>query len=81
MVTVDSSGQELGKLDVEEVMAMSAAGRYLAVLYADSLVIYTSDMTEYARLENTGDTRSVLAQRRFGGASGKSAGLAVSALK
>lgn len=63
VVTVDSSGQELGKLDVEEVMAMSAAGRYLAVLYADSLVIYTSDMTEYARLENTGDTRDVLLRK------------------
>ena len=63
VVTVDSSGQELGKLDVEEVMALSAAGRYLAVLYADSLVIYTSDMTEYARLENTGDTRDVLLRK------------------
>lgn len=37
----------------EEVLDLSAAGAYLAVLYSDSLVIYTSDLAEYARLEGT----------------------------
>jgi len=38
----------------EEILALSAKGDYLAVLYSDSLVIYTRDLTEYARLDDTG---------------------------
>ena len=34
-------------------MDLSAAGNYLAVLYSDSLVIYTRDLQEHARLDGT----------------------------
>lgn len=37
----------------EEVLDISAAGDYLAVLYDDALVIYTRDLQEYARLAET----------------------------
>ena len=30
-----------------------AAGEYLAVLYSDSMVLYTRDLQEHARLEGT----------------------------
>ncbi|MBR3640716.1 MAG: hypothetical protein IKN53_01650, partial [Oscillibacter sp.] len=46
IVTVDRAGQELGSLDVaEEIRAVSACGKYLAVLYADRLVVYRPDFT------------------------------------
>lgn len=54
LMTVGAEGETLGTLDVRrEVLDVSAAGRYLAVLYADSLTVYTSDFTEYATLSNT----------------------------
>lgn len=54
LMTFDLAGQPLATLEVtEEVLDLSAAGAYLAVLYSDSLVIYTSDLAEYARLEGT----------------------------
>lgn len=54
LLTVNAAGETLGALDVRrEVLDVSAAGRYLAVLYGDSLTVYTSDLTEYATLSNT----------------------------
>lgn len=54
LVTYSLEGEELASLEVaEEVLDLSAAGEYLAVLYSDSLVIYNRDLTEYARLEDT----------------------------
>ena len=54
LTTFDLEGQELASLELsEEVLDMSAAGNYLAVLYSDSLVIYTQDLQEHARLDGT----------------------------
>ena len=61
LVTVGTDGQELGSLDVQqEILGVSAAGRYLAVLYMDSLVIYNQQLQEYATLRGTDYARSVL---------------------
>lgn len=61
LVTVNSNGEELGSLDIhEEVLHISAAGRYLAVLYADRLVVYNPDLQTYAVLNGTDYARSVL---------------------
>lgn len=60
LVAVDKNGEELGSLDVrEEVLSISASGRYLAVLYADRLAVYNPDLQPYATLQGTGDAREV----------------------
>ncbi len=52
LVTVGTDGKELGSLDVNrEVLGLSAAGRYLAVLYIDSLVIYNENLEVYSSLK------------------------------
>ncbi len=54
LTTYDLLGQEIASVEIgEEVLDLSAAGDYLAVLYSNSLVIYTRDLTEYARLDST----------------------------
>ena len=61
LVTVAQDGSTLASLDTTgEVLSMSAVGRYIAVLYSDSLVIYTPQLEEYARLDGTEYARSVL---------------------
>ena len=61
LVTVDGGGRELGSLDVrEEVLSLSAAGRYVAVLYANRLAVYNQYLQEYAVLENTDSLRQVM---------------------
>ena len=61
LVTVDREGQETGSLEInEEILGISAAGRYLAVLYANRLVVYTPDLQVYATLNGTDYARSVL---------------------
>lgn len=47
LVTVDYDGQVLGTLELEEqVLSLSAAGRYVAVLTSNSLHLYTRDLRE-----------------------------------
>ena len=54
LTTFDLKGEEIASLEItEEILDMSAAGEYLAVLYSDSLVIYTRDLQEHARLDGT----------------------------
>ena len=61
LVTLGPDGTELGKLEVnQEVLDISAAGRYLAVLYADSLVIYNQQLQVYASLQGTDFATGVL---------------------
>ena len=61
LVTVDDSGRELGSLDIrQEIRDISAAGRYLAVLYTDSLVVYNQDLQVYASLRGVDDAGGVL---------------------
>lgn len=60
LVSVGQNGEVRGTLDVQrEVVDVSAAGRYVAVLYSDSLTLYTPEFEEYATLEDTGYARSV----------------------
>ena len=61
LVTVDEEGQEIASLEVrEEVLGLSAAGRYLGVLYLDRLVIYNQDLQEYAVLNGISYAKTVL---------------------
>lgn len=61
LVTVTPDGEDPVSLDVnDEVRNLSAAGRYIAVLYTDKLVIYNQDLQEYARFEEMDYAREVL---------------------
>lgn len=61
LVTLDADGAELGSLDVnEEIRGLSAAGRYLAVLYTDRLVVYNEDLQVYASLRGLTDVSAAL---------------------
>ena len=61
LVTVGTDGAVLAELDVNrEVLDISAAGRYLAVLYTDRLVIYNQQLQTYASLTGTGFASGVL---------------------
>ena len=52
--TYDLDGMLLASLEVtDEVLDLSAAGDYLAVLYGDSLAIYDNTLSEIARLDTT----------------------------
>ena len=54
LTTYDLDGKELASLPLtEEVLDISAAGSYLAVLYGNSVVVYNKDLTEHARMEGT----------------------------
>jgi hypothetical protein len=44
-------------------MDLTAAGRYLAVLYADSLVIYNQELQVYASLQGTDFATGVLVRK------------------
>lgn len=57
---VDEAGQRRTLSLNEQVMSISAAGRYLAVLTGDRLDIYTSELELYASLEGTQGARVVL---------------------
>lgn len=61
LVTVDADGEELGTLEIhEEVRGLSAAGRYLAVLYTDRLVVYNESLQVYASLRGIAEVSSAL---------------------
>ncbi len=60
LITVDGEGNELGGADLDrEVLDMSVAGRYVAVLCTDRLVIYDKFLTELASLPYVSQTRAV----------------------
>ena len=61
LVTIGPDGTELASLEVnDEGRSLSAAGRYIAVLYTDSLVVYNQDLQAYATLKGTGYAKSAL---------------------
>jgi len=61
LVTVGADGEPIGTADERrEVVDISAAGRYIAVLYSDSLTVYTSDLTVYAELSSTDFARQAV---------------------
>ena len=58
---MNTAGEEIAALTVDsEVLDMSAAGRYLAVLYSNKLVIYDQRLRECAVLEDVSSARRVL---------------------
>ena len=61
LVTVNTAGEEIASLETEgEVLSLSAAGRYTAVLYSDRLVIYDRNLKECAALEEASSARVVM---------------------
>lgn len=61
LYTVDAQGTPSASLAInEQVLSLSAAGRYVAVLTADRLDIYTQNLDLYDTLEGTGGARRVL---------------------
>lgn len=64
LVSVDGDGTAVASLEVsQEVLDLSAAGRYLAVLYADRLVIYNRELQVYAALNGTDFAGNVIMRR------------------
>ena len=58
---VSDDGELLAERELEgEVLSLSAAGRYIAVLYGDSLVIYNKDLECEATLEDISEARAVV---------------------
>ncbi len=60
LLIVDERGETHSLSVSGQVLAVSAAGRYVAVLTADRLDIYTSDLKLYSSLEGTQGARNVL---------------------
>ena len=60
LVTVGTDGTQQAELDIrDEVLDLSAAGRYIAVLYTDRLVIYTTQLQEYATFSGIDSVKGV----------------------
>ena len=60
LITFNGEGGTLGTLDERrEIVDVSAAGKYVAVLYSDSLTIYTAELTAYQTLDGTEFARHV----------------------
>ncbi|WP_294549498.1 DUF5711 family protein [uncultured Pseudoflavonifractor sp.] len=61
LLVTDESGAVTGALDIgEQVLSLSAAGRYIAVLTADRLDIYTADLRLYDSMSGTQNAQKVL---------------------
>lgn len=61
LVTVDKNGKQVGSLYLgQEVLDLSAAGRYVAVLSGDKLTVYNDKLQVYAETYDTGTASSVV---------------------
>lgn len=61
VITVNEKGEELGSFhSSEEILDISACGKYAAVLTARKLTIFRRDMTVYAECTNPGGATQVL---------------------
>ncbi|MBQ9392886.1 MAG: hypothetical protein IJU18_02680 [Oscillospiraceae bacterium] len=61
LVTVDEAGRELATLEVNsDVLDLSAAGRYVAVLYSDHMTIYDRQLRECAVLQEVSAAKQVM---------------------
>ena len=61
LITLDREGRELAALEVQgEVESLSAAGRWISVLYQDRIVICDPDLQEKGRLENASGVQASL---------------------
>ena len=53
LTVLDTAGQPVASLEInEEVLSLTVSGRYIALLTNSALTVYTSDLAEYAVLEN-----------------------------
>ena len=63
LVTLDREGRLLASLDVpEEVESISAAGRWISVLYPDMVRLYDPELQEKGSLENASGVQAALAR-------------------
>lgn len=61
LVTVDKKGQKLASAYIgQEILDLSACGRYIAVLTSESLTIYTQNLTVYDETIETGNATAVV---------------------
>lgn len=61
LYTIDAQGTpSVARVISEQVLSLSASGKYVAVLTADRLDIYTQDLDHYATLEGTNGAQKVL---------------------
>lgn len=61
LITVDKNGNQLGSVYIgQEVLDISAAGRYVAVLTGDGLTIYNEKLQVYSQTAETGSAGSVV---------------------
>jgi len=61
LYTIDGQGApSVGRMISEQVLSLSACGKYVAVLTADRLDIYTQNLDPYATLEGTNGAQKVL---------------------
>ena len=63
LVTLDREGRLLASLEVPgEVESLSAAGRWISVLYPDKVTLYDSELREKGSLENASGVQTALAR-------------------
>ena len=61
LVTVDENGERIGQIRIDdEVLSISASGKYVAVLYSDYLTIYDKKLRALASLDDVSAAKSVL---------------------
>lgn len=61
LLMIDSTGAVIGSQSInEQILSLSAAGRYSAVLTYDSLEIYTDNFSVYAQVSDTDNAQKVL---------------------
>ncbi len=61
LYTIDAAGTpSVGRVINEQVLSLSASGKYVAVLTADRLDIYTRNLDHYATLDGTSGAQKVL---------------------
>lgn len=61
LTTVDTKGETIATLDLEDqILDLATSGRYVAVLTASTLTIYTKDLQVYETIGNTMGARNVV---------------------
>lgn len=64
LVTVDEKGKEIASVYLgQEILDMSACGRYLAVLTPEGLTIYTHSLSVYHQTVETGNATAVVMRK------------------
>ena len=64
LVTVDEKGRELASVYLgQEILDLSACGRYIAALTPEGLTVYTQSLSVYAETADTGSATSVVMRK------------------